>query len=86
MRFRRFAIVLAVGFVPATLGFAANSKLPDKTRHDWPVFGGAAENNHYSALAQINRTNVKQLRVAWSFDWEEEGGLQTSPIVVEGVL
>jgi quinoprotein glucose dehydrogenase len=86
VRFCRFAIVLAVGFVPATLGFAANSKLPDKTRHDWPVFGGAAENNHYSALAQINRTNVKQLGVAWSFDSEEEGGLQTSPIVVEGVL
>src|SRR5271167_2683735 len=55
-------------------------------RHDWPVYGGAPENTHYSSLAQINRTNVKELRVAWSFDTGEQGGLQTSPIIVEGVL
>jgi quinoprotein glucose dehydrogenase len=53
---------------------------------DWPVYGGAPENNHYSSLAQINRENVKQLTVAWSFDTGEEGGLQTSPIIVDGVL
>ena len=54
--------------------------------HDWPVYGGAPENNHYSSLAQINRDNVKKLAVAWSFDTGEEGGLQTSPIIVNGVL
>lgn len=53
---------------------------------DWPAYGGAPENNHYSRLAQINRNKVKQLVVAWSFDTEEEGGLQTSPIIVNGVL
>src|SRR5271166_3289021 len=53
---------------------------------DWPVYGGAPENNHYSSLAQINRRNVKQLQIAWSFDTEEEGGLQTSPLIVDGVL
>jgi quinoprotein glucose dehydrogenase len=53
---------------------------------DWPVYGGTAENNHFSPLAQINRKTVKQLSVAWSFDTEEPGGLQTSPIEVEGVL
>jgi len=55
-------------------------------RRDWPAYGGSSENNHYSSLAQINRGNVKQLVVAWSFDTGEEGGLQTSPIIVEGVL
>ena len=53
---------------------------------DWPVYGGAAESGHYSRLAQINRSNVKRLGVAWTFDTEETGGLQTSPIVVHGVL
>jgi quinoprotein glucose dehydrogenase len=37
-------------------------------------------------LKQINRKNVTQLQVAWSFDTGETGGLQTSPIVVHGVL
>lgn len=55
-------------------------------QRDWPVTGGAAENQHYSNLTQINRQSVNQLRVAWSFDTGESGGLQTTPIVVDGVL
>ena len=55
-------------------------------RRDWPAYGGAPANTHYSDLAQINRSNVKDLSVAWSFDTGEQGGLQTSPIIVEGVL
>jgi quinoprotein glucose dehydrogenase len=53
---------------------------------DWPRYGGTLENNHFSPLAQINRENVTRLEVAWQFDTGEEGGLQTSPIVVNGVL
>ncbi len=53
---------------------------------NWPVYGGSAGNTHYSILTQINRGNVKDLQVAWSFDTGEEGGLQTNPIIVDGVL
>jgi len=55
-------------------------------RRDWPAYGGASENTHYSSLRQINRTNVKELAVAWSFDTGEQGGLETSPIIVDGIL
>ena len=53
---------------------------------EWPVYGGTPENNHFSPLAQINRKNVNRLAVVWTFDTGESGGLQTSPIVVNGVL
>lgn len=53
---------------------------------DWPAYGGGPLNQHYSDLAQINRGNVRQLQLAWSIDTEEPGGLQTSPIIVDGVL
>jgi len=66
-------------------GFQAGTNLNQRSS-DWPAYGGAPENTHYSALAQINRANVKELAVAWSFDTGEQGGLQTSPIIVEGVL
>jgi quinoprotein glucose dehydrogenase len=71
-------------FLTATIGHPADKK--DEQKRDWPAYGGAPENNHYSALTQINRDNVKQLAVAWSFDTREEGVLQTSPIIVDGVL
>jgi len=63
---------------------AATSAFPQS--RDWPIYGGASENNHYSPLAQINRDNVKNLQVAWTFDTGESGGLQTSPLIVDSVL
>ena len=50
------------------------------------MYGGTPENNRFSPLKQINRKNVKNLQVAWTFDTEESGGLQTSPIEVNGIL
>src|ERR1700722_3469203 len=63
-----------------------NSSNSGEEKRDWPAYGGAAENMHYSGLAEINRTNVKELAVAWSFDTGEQGGLETSPIIVDGTL
>ena len=37
-------------------------------------------------LSQINRGNVHKLKEAWKFDAAEEGGLETSPIVVGRTL
>src|ERR1700686_3007463 len=70
-----------------TLSIAAalNAQTSHESR-DWPVYGGAPENQHYSPLTQINRSNIKQLQIAWTYDTEETGGLQTSPIVVSGIL
>ncbi len=53
---------------------------------DWPVYNGDAGGDHYSPLAQVNRENVAGLQVAWTFDTGEEGGLETNPLVVGGVV
>jgi quinoprotein glucose dehydrogenase len=65
--------------------FLAHSLSAQENR-DWPVYGGSAASTHYSPLWQINRDNVKNLQIAWTFDSGETGGLQTSPIIVDGVL
>jgi quinoprotein glucose dehydrogenase len=67
-------------------GTDAVGRKPEFDGKDWSCYGGSTANQHYSALAQINRENVKRLALAWSFDSQEEGGLQSSPIVVAGVL
>ena len=53
---------------------------------DWPVFNGGPDADHYSSLAQINRGNVKQLKLAWRFDTGEKGGLQDNPLIVGRTL
>src|SRR5579859_1250006 len=76
-----FAILATVG--EAWGQASANGK---RASQDWAVYGGTPENNHFSPLKQINRSNVQGLAVAWTFDTEESGGMQTSPIEVDGVL
>lgn len=81
---RTFPAALAV----ACLGVAAaGCGRVDATRADqWAIYGGNAAQQRYSSLTQIDRTNVRTLKVAWTFDTGETGGFQVSPIVVDGVL
>ena len=60
--------------------------VPPPSSQDWPRYGGNSEGNHFSPLAQIDRSNVTQLQVVWTFDTGEAGGLQTNPLIVNGVL
>jgi quinoprotein glucose dehydrogenase len=57
-----------------------------RQNQSWPTNQGAPGNSHYSPLTQINRENVSQLAVAWTYDTHETGGLQTCPIIIDGVL
>ncbi len=55
---------------------------------DWPMNGGAY-NIRYSSLRQINRANVKDLQVAWTYDSGDAfkgSEMQSNPIVVGGML
>ncbi len=80
-------LIVACGCLGAAQTVAPEAKVASQSRdQDWPVYGGTPESTHYSRLAQINRLNVATLKVAWMYDSGEPGGLQTSPIIVEGVL
>jgi glucose dehydrogenase len=57
-----------------------------QTSVGWPVYNGGKDGDHYSALAQIDRTNVDKLAVAWTFDTGEKGGLQSNPLIVGRTL
>ncbi len=57
-----------------------------KSADNWSITGGTPENSHYSSLKQINRSNVAKLQMAWKFDTGQPGGIETTPIVVDGVL
>lgn len=77
--------LFGIGLVFISLCISAESTDKNENR-DWPIYGGTSDNNRYSPLKQINRKNVTNLDVAWTFDTGEAGGLQTSPIEVDGVL
>ena len=62
---------------------------------DWPVYGGDAGATRYSAAHQIDRTNVAELAVAWTYHTGEQqrrGDLfaheesENTPILADGKL
>jgi len=77
----RFFIILAL---PALL-----------QAQDWPVYGGDAGGTRYSALKQINRSNVTSLKPAWTYhtgdvsdgsDVPVKSAFESTPLLIDGVL
>jgi len=56
------------------------------SKSNWPEYLGGPDRNHYSALQQINASNVSQLKVAWEYHTLDSGQIQCNPIIVNGVL
>jgi len=53
---------------------------------DWPAYLGDKGRTLYSPLRQINRDNVAQLKVAWTYDTGDKGEYQSNNLIVAGVL
>ncbi|MDQ2899717.1 MAG: PQQ-binding-like beta-propeller repeat protein [Acidobacteriota bacterium] len=56
---------------------------------DWRTYGGNSASTRYSTLKGINRGNVAQLKIAWTYDTGDSflgSEMQCQPIVVNGIL
>lgn len=84
---RRFVAASAVALAACAGAVVfAVWQAPARDYRTWSAYGGGPEQLRYSSLDQINRGNVKQLRIEWTWDSGETGGLQTQPLVVDGVV
>ena len=83
---KRFRIGALFQLYALTLSIAGFGQSSVCTTGNWPMIGGDPGNSHYSSLKQINRSNVQKLQIAWEFDTGQPGGLETTPIVVDGIL
>src|SRR5688572_1131124 len=59
---------------------------------EWRAYGAWEGSTRYSALDQITRDNVQNLRVAWTWRFDNYGtatetlNTETTPLMVNGVL
>ena len=67
--------ILALAMLSFSLGHVLAQTAKTQTANsDWLSYGGEPEQDHYSPLAQINRSNVSHLQLAWTYDTGEAGG------------
>ena len=68
------------GVTGADISNAAN------TPESWLTYGGDYKEQRHSRLAKITKNNVADLGVAWTFDLSTGRGVESTPIVHDGVM
>src|SRR5574339_938290 len=58
----------------------------DNTPENWVTYGKNYAEDRYSSLAQINKDNVGKLGLAWALNLETTRGIETTPLVVDGIM
>ena len=76
----------AASVVTAFLLLTAFTTTAHSEDRDWPVYLGDKTRSLYSPLTQINRDNVTQLEIAWTYDTGDRGEYQANNLIVEGIL
>jgi len=76
----RKVILPALFLIGAMLASAA-----DRDFATWGEYLGGADSSQYSSLKQINKSNVKQLDIAWQYP-TGPGTYTFNPLIVDGVM
>ena len=64
----------------------------DREPHNWLSYSGNYAGHRYSPLSQINRTNVKNLQLKWSYhplyakNGNTQNKMENTPLVVDGIM
>ena len=68
------------------LVFALTGALSAQTHTTWRDYSGSPDAAQYSALKQIDRSNVTQLEVAWTYPVGDDRHYFFNPIVIDGTM
>ena len=58
----------------------------DSEPQNWLLNGGNLDGHHFSKLTQINTSTVKDLKPAWTFQYDTYRGQEAEPLVIDGVM
>ncbi len=72
--------------VTARLDVDTSQLLATPVSHNWPSYNGDYTGRRYSALREIDKANVSQLRAQWAFHAPNSSHLEVTPVVVDGMM
>lgn len=58
----------------------------DNTPENWVTYGKNYAEDRFSSLTQINQDNVGKLGLAWALNLETTRGIETTPLIVDGIM
>jgi putative pyrroloquinoline-quinone binding quinoprotein len=82
----RWILVIGLGIILEGVYLPVSLCMARDTHSDWAVYEGDAGASHYSALTKINRSNIKKLRIAWTYTIGDNNAEGMTPLVVNGTM
>jgi alcohol dehydrogenase (cytochrome c) len=76
----------SIAQTPPLPGAVSFAQILDPKKGDWPTYHGVLSGNRHSALDQINGSNAGSLAARWSLTIGRSSKLETTPVVVDGVM
>jgi quinoprotein glucose dehydrogenase len=77
---------LPLGVFIGIIAIVASQLIAAPINSDWATYLGDKGRSHYSPLQQINRSNVAQLKIAWTYDTGDKAEYQANNLIIAGVL
>jgi len=80
---------LLIGFVLATGSLVAVPIAEQKGKpkfNTWRAYLGGSDSSQYSSLTQIDKSNVSQLQVAWTYATGDMRTYRFNPVIADGVM
>lgn len=86
-RMRLFAAAGLVALSASLVAFRSAGPEQATPYSTWRDYGGGADNMQYSALKQVDRTNVNQLQLAWFYPVPGPARrFGSNPVIVDGLM
>ena len=80
------AMLLLGAGVMQTQASIVNQETISNPDSEWLSYGRNYKEQRFSPLDKINRDNVDELDLAWSFKFSTARGMEATPLMHEGVL
>jgi len=78
------AVLVLAASVPVFL--RSQSRQTIRSFKTWGQYLGGADSSQYSALDQINKTNVTRLEAAWTYSTADTRSYRFNPLIVDGTM
>jgi glucose dehydrogenase len=81
-------VIALLAMAPAAVGQVSYDRIKNAASEpaSWLTYSGSYASHRFSPLDEIDASNVSRLRPVWLYQTTSGGELETSPLVVDGIL
>ena len=79
-------LMLAASPAPMSTDVQSADLLVRPPKENWPSYNGDYTGRRFSALSEINVSNVSKLRAQWVFHTSSSDRMEVTPVVVNGIM